>query len=168
MRAGRTPKPTGLKMVQGTYRKDRANTQEPQLQPAIPLCPSWLSRKAKTAYREVAGLLCDMRVLTKADRKALELACYAYAEWREIVTYLKENGRSYTTTTEHGTILHRARPECAIEADLYKRVWDALTKFGLTPADRARVKAYAPEKPDPFTELLKRRQRTAAPVDDSD
>jgi hypothetical protein len=52
MTAGRKPKPTKLKLIQGTYRPDRASPSEPKPQAVIPPCPKFLQGDAKQQYRK--------------------------------------------------------------------------------------------------------------------
>jgi hypothetical protein len=52
MTAGRKPKPTNLKLIQDTYRRDRANPSEPKPQAVIPPCPEFLQGEARKQYQK--------------------------------------------------------------------------------------------------------------------
>jgi len=64
----RPRKPKQLKIVQGTYRKDRANPHEPKPQPRIPSCPWELCDTAKKEWRRLAPELHQLGLLTALDR----------------------------------------------------------------------------------------------------
>jgi hypothetical protein len=51
MTAGRKPKPIALKPIQGTYRPDRANPNEPKPKSGVPSCPKFLQEDARKQYR---------------------------------------------------------------------------------------------------------------------
>ena len=154
--AGRPKKPTSIKAIQGTLRPDRANKNEPKLDAQIPTTPSWLSPIAKNAFKEIAELLVDIRVITKADKKALEIMCDAYSEYRELRKVVIEHGPTFETTGVGGDTVIRARPEVAMSSDAWKRFNSQLQQFGLTPASRAKVNAMEKEpEQDPLKEFLK-------------
>ena len=94
---GRPGKPTQLKVVEGTLRKDRINASEPTPKAVAPVMPGWLSPKSKTAWKDLSLTLLDIRVLTVADRKALELLCDAYGEWRDARDVIKKSGMTCET-----------------------------------------------------------------------
>jgi phage terminase small subunit len=60
MTAGRKPKPTALKLIQGTYRADRANPSEPKPRAVIPPCPKFLQGVARKQYQVTARKLVEM------------------------------------------------------------------------------------------------------------
>lgn len=154
MGAGRPAKPTALKVLQGNPGRRPKNAREPKAQRGRPKCPAWLSAKARAAWGELCDLLDSMRVLTISDRKALELLCDAYAEWRDArETIRKEGGPTYRAETESGFII-RARPEVAIAADAWRRVKALLSEFGLTPSARTKVQALDDGNQDPFDAFL--------------
>lgn len=96
-----------------------------------------------------------MGVLTVADALALELICDAYSEWyaaRQAI--IDAGGTTYTTVSENGSTMYRARPEVAIGSDAYRRIVALLAQFGLTPASRTKVKTGDKEKVDPMDAFL--------------
>ena len=154
---GRPRKPTQLKIVEGTARKDRMNSKEPKPDVIAPVMPGWLSPKAKTAWKELSGVLLEMGVLTVPDRKALELLCDAYGEWRDARAVIEKQGMTYQTTTQHGDTMYRARPEVAMAQNAWSRVMAGLVQFGLTPASRSKVSANDPTPTDPLSEFIRRK-----------
>lgn len=159
MAKGRKATPTKLKVLRGNPGKRPLPKSEPQppTVPAdkVPKPPSWLDGKAKHAWRHVAPLLADIRVLTRADRHALELLVDAYSEWRDCRAAVRKHGPVQTVRTKAGGEMVRQRPEVAMAANAWRRVMAALAEFGLTPASRTRVAGDVAET-DPLEEFLRR------------
>ena len=79
-RGGHNKKPDHLKVVQGTMRKDRSNSNAPELEIKTPEPSSTLPKEAKEEYVKLSMILNDMRVLTKADQGELESLALARAQ----------------------------------------------------------------------------------------
>lgn len=128
------PKPTALKVMEGTYRPDRANPAEPQ--PAIGAsAPPWLPRSgpARAAWRRLRRQLLATRVLTRSDCEALALGCMALTEYLE--------ARADATSWR--------RADAA-----WKRYAAVLRDFGMNPSARTRVAAVPVAERDPLEEWL--------------
>lgn len=146
--AGRRPKPTHLKVVQGNPGRRPLNDKEPEPPKGIPAPPAGLSDVASKVWGEMSALLNRMGVLTVADTLALERLCECYAEIAECRAVLRESGRTYETISYGGgtgedavhNTMHRARPEVAMLADADRRFKSYLVEFGLTPAARSKIK----------------------------
>ena len=128
-------KPTALKVLTGTVRKDRANPDEPQYEVSEGMGPPpWLrDGTAVAVWNELAGILEGHRVLTVADRHALAQLCNlesaAQAVWR-------------SGETPNNAMLNQIRM--------------FLQEFGLTPASRPKVSGAGPAKSaNPFAELVR-------------
>lgn len=139
-RRGPAPKPTALKLVQGTYRADRAPNNEPMPEPAVPSCPSWLGREAKREWRRIVPELEQLGLLSRIDRSALAAYCQAYGEWWEMEREIQKNGRVQVTDTGYEVI----RPCVGIRDRALDRMYRYLREFGLSPSSRTRVSV--PEK----------------------
>jgi P27 family predicted phage terminase small subunit len=142
---GPAPLPTAIKILRGTYRRDREprNPARPPL--AAPRPPEWLGPVALEVWRELARVLARMRLLTQADRLALALLCDVIAEYRAARAVVEATGATFTVTTDSGKVV-RPRPEVAIAADAHRRARLMLAEFGLTPAGRRRVEALPSEE----------------------
>lgn len=77
---GSAPKPQELKILQGTFRKDRAKN-EPNPTGSLGDPPEHMSDHAAQCWYEIADICAD-RVLTYADRIAVELASGLLLEYR--------------------------------------------------------------------------------------
>jgi P27 family predicted phage terminase small subunit len=135
-------KPTQLKIIHGTFRPTRTNAAEPQLPPEAPPRPTHLSRGALAEWDRLADQLLGMRILTRVDGAALELLACAFAEARELESFLRKHGRTY----QCGVVI-RPRPEVAMLQVKRREVARLLGLFGLTPTDRSRVNAAPPPSP---------------------
>ena len=147
----RPAKPTALKMIQGTYRKDRAKN-EPKFSAVRKSIPATLSPGAKLYWKELAGLLESARVLTDGDRRVLELACEALAQHRAAIVALTSFGLTYTTDGDSGEVV-RPRPEAGIADMAARRAFRILADFGLTPAARTKVAVAPSTERNPFDEF---------------
>jgi P27 family predicted phage terminase small subunit len=147
----RPRKPTALKLVTGTFRKDRNNAAEPQPKRAIPRCPSHLSDGAKLQWRHFARLLSGMGVLTAADGPALAALAETADDLAVARRALAAHGGALTYATETG---FRVYPEVRLISDANKRLASWLARFGMTPADRARVSVVEGKEHDELDQLF--------------
>jgi P27 family predicted phage terminase small subunit len=157
MSVGRPPKPTKLHVVQGTYRPDRHDTNEPTPDVREPEIPSWLSAKARGHWRKIAPLLVDMGVLTTADGTALALLCDSMADYIEISRTLKAEGLTYTAESRDGVRVVK-HPLVQERNEAWKRVHRMAVEFGLTPSARRRVSASGEQNSADAFEQWERRQ----------
>lgn len=137
--AGRTPKPTALKIIAGNPGKRPLNKREPQpdiLQDLAP--PAHLTPAAAEVWNEFAGKLSAVRVLTELDALALEMACNAIALYRQAIQQM--DGNQVAMTRDGGLA---KSPWVAVQAEAYKQAIALLRDFGMTPAARSRVIAKA-------------------------
>lgn len=137
---GRPKKPTGLKIVIGgrDVEGHRAidTSQEPTPKICIPTAPPHLNRRAKIEWRRVSKILIKNKLLTEMDRTCLAVYCAAYARWAEAETALKKTG--FITYSEKGTpLLH---PLLTVIKQALEQMNTMMSKMGMSPADRARVK----------------------------
>jgi P27 family predicted phage terminase small subunit len=153
MAAGRKPKPTNLKLIQGTYRPDRANLSEPKPRAVIPPCPSFLQGEARKQYQQTAKKLARMRMATELDGMALVILCQSWRECIDAWAKLEETGmlvkspNGYPMTNPYWAILNQA----------IKKVSAMLSEFGLTPGSRSRIHAAIEDdnSDDEWSKLLK-------------
>lgn len=151
--AGRPRTPTALKALRGTTRADRANPAEPDVavlelgaQP-----PEWITRdRAREAWGDLVRLLTPAKILTVLDPLALGLLVDAFADYLAATEDIDEEGPYYWSTTEGGGKIRRRNPAMDDRKDAWLRVERLLSKFGMTPADRSKIKIVAETEEDPF------------------
>lgn len=135
--AGRTPKPTALKLVEGNRGKRGANTKEPEplllndLEP-----PAHLPESIATVWRELAPKLRRAQVLTELDTPLLEMTCAAIANYR-LTLQKTEGGKVLTRNEETGSV--SLSPWAMMQSMSFKQAMAALQQWGATPAARSRV-----------------------------
>jgi len=99
-----------------------------------------------------------MKLISYGDTAALMLLTDVLAEWCMVRKIIKKKGRVYQVLSEGG-ITYKARPEVAMESDLWRRAYRVLVEFGLTPASRTKVSALgAGEEKDLLSALLEEAQ----------
>jgi P27 family predicted phage terminase small subunit len=153
--AGRKPTPTAIRELRGNPGKRALPANEPQVEPSMPIYPSYFTDDQRDAWNDLAERLFGMKVLADGDSTALELLVVAYTEWRYAVATVEEEGSVYCTTTENGDKMYRARPEVAIASDAWRRLSSMLREFGLTPSARTKVStAPSNEKQNAFMALM--------------
>jgi len=144
MTAGRKPKPTALKLIQGTWRPDRANPFEPRPKPGIPPCPKFLQGDARKQYRKTARKLARIGLLTELDDMALSMLCQGWADYLEATDQVRKSG-----------ILVKS-PYLVAANQALKKVRALLVEFGMTPGSRSRIQALGTEEHDnEWAKLLK-------------
>ncbi len=143
---GRKPKPTKLKVLQGTSRPDRVNPNEPTPNPEIPSAPEHLSRYALMEWGRITEELHRLGLVSSIDRAALSAYCQTYARWREAEEQLigKDGTPTLVTETANGTIIQH--PLVGVANKALELMHKFLVEFGMTPSSRSRVPAKE-EKP---------------------
>ena len=142
--AGRPPKPTALKLVQGNPGKRALNKQEPDptyLQDLTP--PAWLDESAAEVWRETAPQLRAARVLTEVDVQMLAMGCVAIAQYRRAV---KRTGvdlvKSKLSEDEDGNPVEtgeQVNPWYIVQSMSFKQAMAVFAQFGMSPAARTRI-----------------------------
>lgn len=141
--AGRKPAPAGLKIIEGRGSgKDsggRAVTPPPAFRRLAPERPAELSDVAGDLWEEFVAELQRLQLLAPIHGPALQLACEAYARWREASAQLAAEGMTYTS--DGGLVKLHPLVGVVERASAEFRAW--VSEFGLSPA--AENKLASPE-----------------------
>lgn len=159
MGRGRKPKPTALKLLDGT-RADRINTAEPSPAKGRPERPAHLDDVACAEWDRIVPQLEQLGVLSQVDGAALALYCGAFSEMLAAEASVREYGLLIDTgiTAEGATPGKKANPAVAIARQARAQLHRLLVEFGLTPSSRSRLKANTAERPrDALEEFLRKR-----------
>ena len=135
MHAGRKPKPTNIKILEGNPGKRPLNEYEPKPLKKAPPCPKWLELEAKKEWRRLAKTLEAMGVLTDADMAAFAGYCQAYARWKEAEERITDRGLVIRTPSGYPQQV----PYISIAQQYLKLMQQFAEQFGLTPAARSRI-----------------------------
>ena len=141
-------KPTNLKIIQGTFRKDRATPNEPKPNINIPSPPDHLSKEALIEWDRITPILYNLGLLSDLDMVALAAYCQAYGRWTQAEMELKGSG--IIIKTQNGNVIQNPLVGIANQAMLQTHKF--LVEFGLTPASRSKVSANKQDdkKADPW------------------
>ena len=144
-------KPTKLKVVQGTDRRDRQVEQEPEYSAPVNIePPSDLDGLALEQWQNKAPLLLESGVLTEVDLDALRGYCTAYKKMVEASAQTDEEG--YTIIQPTGTSVVNPAFNAYIKASQEMRHFSSL--LGLDPSSRARINVgKGKDGGNPFTDL---------------
>ena len=135
--AGRKPKPTAVKKLEGNPGKRKLNKKELVPAKGMPECPDWLHPEAKAEWERLCEKLSDMGVLTEIDMAAFAAYCQSFARWKEAQEHINSEGATYET--ENG--MQRPNPYVAICNTEQRLMMSAASEFGLTPSARSRIMA---------------------------
>lgn len=136
MQGGHNRKPTELKIIHGTARKDRMNPNEPKPEPMKDNSepPYWVKgHLARKTWRTTYEKLKRLGILKETDEIAFEMLVSMYVRWREsaektdLDPYITPNG------------FQSAHPSVGIELKFAKELRTLLSEFGMTPSSRSRV-----------------------------
>jgi P27 family predicted phage terminase small subunit len=144
MTAGRKPKPTQMKVVQGTFRKDRASRSEPKPKKQLPPCPDFLDGRARKEYFRIGRKLDRIGVLTEVDDLALAGLCLSWAEYLEATEQARKTGMLVKAPSGYPIL----NPYVTLANQALKRVKGFLTEFGMTPSSRTRIVAGPADDPE--------------------
>lgn len=135
MAAGRKPKPTALKELEGNPGKRKLNRSEPKPAKGIPPCPDWLLPEAKKEWDRLAENLGQLGVLTNVDMAAFAAYCQSYARWKEAQEHIDRDGSTFETDKGY----QQQTPWVGIANTNQKLMLQAASEFGLTPSSRSRI-----------------------------
>lgn len=153
--AGAKPKPTALKLLQGTAQPCRMNKNEPKPKSDAVKMPVGLSVEAKKCWKQVSKHLKDAGVLTNLDIHALSLYCEAFARWNDANNKLKK----YGTVIKAPSGFPVQSPYLAIANKAFDQMRVMLVEFGMTPSSRTKVSvAESSPSSDPIDDYLNRRK----------
>lgn len=128
---GRPQKPDHLKVLQGTYRKQRANPNEPRPTEGVPCCPDWLDVEAKKVWKKTTAALANTGLLTKADFPTLTQFCDLYSKYILATQEFNKDPRMIIDGTPN-PLLRIIRQYAAVVRPL-------IAALGLSPLDRPKL-----------------------------
>ena len=148
--AGRKQKPTQLKLVQGTYRKDRGNEREPLPSGDLCIAPEHFSDEQRAVW-DYAIQHAPKGLLKNLDLSILEVWVTAYVFYREAVKKIAIAGQVIKTPSGYPV----TNPYMANMNRQAQNMMKAAAEMGFTPASRSRiVVAEESSKDDPWARLI--------------
>lgn len=133
---GPRPSPNHLKLVRGD-KESRLNREEPiPSEIASPIAPPSISEGAKVVWDRLAPDMVDKKMLTEWDVDTFVVFCEAVSTYHECRTLM---GREYTALGAAGGVIKS--PYWQIMRDCSAVMAQYSSRFGMTPGDRASLKA---------------------------
>lgn len=175
--AGRKPKPTAIKKLNGNPGKRPLNKNEPMPETAEPDMPVGLNAVAQEEWRRIVPILLKNKVLTVADGAALAGYCRTFAMIRQaqaeidaLGITLKEPiyGTEIDPVTQKPKVIAvkiKKNPAVTVAHECERLLRAYESDFGMSPSSRSRV-TVSPDAPkDPMEEFLRKgRAAKAKPV----
>lgn len=151
--AGRPRKPTKIKELAGTLQKVRTNPNEPSAPVGTPDAPDWLSSRGAQIFADTCRSMDALGILSPEWRDVIAAYAACQEEIEIFSAIIAQEGRIYTTTTQTGDTMFRARPEVAMRSDAMRRAQTLRAELGLGPASKSRVSADKKHESNPFDDL---------------
>lgn len=149
-KAGRRPKPTALKILEGTTRGPVK--REPSAPVGVPPMPERLKvdEVAVEKWHELAGILTRMGVLTTGDGEALATLCEVHSAEQSCLLQLRAGGA--VMHTDLGGV--KPNPAGPMYRSLVAMKASLLSEFGLTPSSRTKLATQVEVKKDELEEFF--------------
>jgi P27 family predicted phage terminase small subunit len=150
-------KPTALKKIEGTYRKDRAsNEPKPALADNLEP-PIKLDAHGRAFWDYHAPKLHKLNLLTECDVFSLAQACEWWSVYRRAIADLN-HGITHTTDANGEC----SKPQVAIAKQAFGCMRQIMIGFGPDPQSRGKISVLPPKERDPIGDLyFKRSERVA-------
>ncbi len=153
--AGRRPKPTALKKLQGNPGGRPLNDSEPNAPVGMPEMPKALRPAARREWKSITQDLAAVGLISRVDGKALMAYCDAYADWEQAQRKCVADGIWYTKPIfgPEGIVIGsepKEAPWFNTKCKALKTMRSFLIEFGLTPASRAKLHVEKPKPADEF------------------
>lgn len=129
--------PTAIKKMKGTFRKDRATFNEPEVAAVpVPEAPEQLREDERACWESLRSPIDTLQVFSEADHTALRMLAQELARYRRLVAEAEPD--------------HERITACS------KSVLSLMSHFGLTPASRSKISKLSSNRRDetPLDEFL--------------
>ena len=149
-KAGRRPKPTAIRILEGTQRGPAK--REPSMPPGVPPMPERLKVDAVAVekWQELASILTKMGVLTTGDGEALATLCEEHSAELSCLLQLLAGGA--VMHTDLGGV--KPNPAGPMYRSLVAMKASLLSEFGLTPSSRTKLATQVEVKKDELEEFF--------------
>ena len=154
-RPGPPPKPVELKILEGNPGK-RKLPKVPKFAPLSEQPPEELNEIGQDLWRRLMQEFGRTNIVQRTDREALIMLCDMWAVYQVHMAIVREHGalvKSGHHNRDRSSIV--VNPAWRVARDAQREFSQIAARFGLTPADRARLGVFAPTlEEDPRVRLL--------------
>ena len=157
MPAGRPNKPTAVKVLEGTYRPDRAlpNEVTPELLAHIPDPPEGLGEWGQREWVVVCRWLHEIGSLAATDLSLIAAYCNEIDNYWSYDAKVKQVGAVISIKNKEGMIIKvQKSPYTGLRKDALDEAIKLAGQFGFTPAARARLGSPGEKPKDEFEDFL--------------
>ena len=152
------PKPSAIKKIEGTYRKDRAVKNEVQPRISMDLeAPTDLNEWGQKYWIDIMSEYSKVGLVTKVDIGALHSLCQWYGVFQEALDLVAAKGLEVEierfTQKGESYLITDVNPMIGVADKAYKNYKMMCVEFGLTPASRTRISAPDLKDEDKFAEF---------------
>ena len=149
----RPPKPDSMKLLQGTARADRMNTEQPEFQQVYKQdAPPYLSDMARKIWDEIVPQLIAARVFTTIDEAAVAMLCSELAAYWKYEHVCRE--RTAKISTKKIVIDKDAYKLEMLKQMHFNNANKLMIQYGMTPVSRQRMKLQDPGGPAPLDSVI--------------
>ena len=156
---GRNPKSNEMKVIQGTFRKDRDHSGSPIPSEKPATCPDWLTDSQKKFFWLLCARLNDVGLNSETYDLLMALTAIQTSEVADSCRAIKENGRTFQVKNTVGDVIRKPSPEVSMLNTAVKHLQSLLREFGLSPASRSSIKiafeGATDKEPNPYENFTK-------------
>jgi P27 family predicted phage terminase small subunit len=135
--AGRPPKPSALKLIEGNKGKRAPNKQEPDPAYLNDLsAPEWMPDGARKVWDEIVPHLRLARMLSTVDVPMLAMGCCSIDEYRQAS---KLADKRLLVKGQNDAGFPTLNPALIIKSMAFKQAMAVFQQFGMSPAARTRI-----------------------------
>lgn len=138
---GRPRKPTSMLADRGGTKYQRK--PEPDAATGDPTCPEWMPDTGRAEWDRVVEDMRERNFLSSSYQTAMELYCMAYSDWLSSLETLEKEGTVVEKVTQSGSSLVE-HPAVKQRDVAYKKMFDVMREFGMTPASKSRIEGIKP------------------------
>lgn len=137
----RPKKPEHLKILEGTFRPDRADALAPSKDAGPLVPPLWLPFEAVEIFEELKKAVGTLGLDSYTYSTALGILALRIMNLSRSVQYLEDNYPEgfYETTNMAGAVKMSPHPSVSIASEAMRHAQSLLGEFGLTPGTTGRV-----------------------------
>ena len=137
-------KPSQIKKLQGTNRKDRVNEgrMDPTKVISVPKPPAYLGKYGKALWKNQLEQLAELKMLTKVDLVALGQYCQEWQIYRDAIADIKKHGikNSYDQIS----------PAVTVKNQSFKNMLQIADRFGFVASAREKITMPEQKEQDPL------------------
>jgi len=147
------PKPTALKKLQGNPGKRALNKNEPMPKGKPDAAPLEMDNRAKACYRKLAEKLAAIGIATDMDSLTLQSMSEIWGMMQEAQEGIRQHGLLIEQEM-YGEKRQKKSPYVSIYFEALPLFLQLASRFGMTPADRSKLKVDNPEEHNALEDLI--------------